>query len=268
MKSMTIRRIFQAILLIFPAMLGAQYTDWAQYTNGRHITAIAEEGGFAWIGTTGGLVRVDTLTLTTQFFNTANSGLLSNAISAIAVDNQGNKWIGTKNKGLARYNGSSFSYYRQSVIGSDIVNAVAFEADTLWVGTNGGAARFDGTGWTIYNRLNSLPSDTVTSIIFGIELGWIGTANGIVRYENRQFYNENANLPERYITSISMVPDLRYPWIGMKNSGVAQFNITSWSIYNTSSGLPSNLIQSVAADVNGRVLAGTPNGLGFYNSNT
>jgi len=263
--------IFLSILVsvLLSSGLWAQYANWTQYTNGRHITSTAMEGGSIWVGTTGGMVRVDTLTLDTQFFNTANSGLPSNDISAIAVDNQGNKWIGTKGKGLVRFTGSSYSYYRQEVLGSDIVNAVAFDTDTLWVGTNGGAAKFDGTGWTIFNRPNFLPSDTVTSIAFGFGVGWFGTAKGILKYEIGQFSNQNMNLPEQYITSVSVWPDAsRFPWVGLQNNGVAQMSGTSWNLHNTTSGLPSNLIQSVAVDVNGRVLAGTPSGLGFYDGNT
>jgi ligand-binding sensor domain-containing protein len=257
-------------LMMLSTALTAQYANWVQYTNGRHITAVAQVGGFIWVGTTGGLVKVDTTTLQpVQFFNTANSGLPSNDISALTVDNQGNIWIGTKNKGLARYNGSNFAYYRQSVIGSDIVNAVAMENDTIWVGTNSGAAKFDQTGWTRYTRLNSLPSDTVTSIAFGFGVGWFGTAKGILEYENRQFFNQNANLPDQYITSVSVWPDTPLsPWVGMQNNGVAHYLGTAWNLYTTSSGLPSNLIQSVAVDVNGQVLAGTPSGLGFYDGNT
>ena len=271
MKSMTMQRLIPAILLIFPTMLGAQYADWTQYTNGRHITAIAEEGGFAWIGTTGGLVRVDTLTLLNQFFNTANSGLPSNDISAIVVDNQGNKWIGTKGKGLVRYDGSTYTYFRSAVLGSDIVNALALEEDTLWVGTNGGAARFNGTGWTIYSGDNFLPSDTVTAIAFGAGIGWIGTAKGVVQYQHQdpQFSNQTANLPNDPITSVSVTMNMpRYPWVGMQNGGVGQLVGTAWTIYTTTNGLPSNFIRSITLDVNGRVLAATPGGLGFYDGTT
>jgi ligand-binding sensor domain-containing protein len=257
------------VLILLSPGIRAQYADWTQYTNGRHITATAMEGGLLWVGTTGGLVRVDTLTFDTQFFNTANSGLPSNDISAIAVDNQGNKWIGTKNKGLAVYDGASFLSFRQPVIGSDVVNAIAVENDTIWVGTNGGAAKFDQAGWSRYTRPNSLPSDTVTSIAFGLGVGWFGTAKGILEYENRQFFNQNANLPDQYITSVSVWPDTPLsPWVGMQNNGVAHYLGTAWNLYNTTNGLPSDQIQSVAVDVNGRVLAGTPEGLGFYDGNT
>jgi ligand-binding sensor domain-containing protein len=38
-------------------------------------------------------------------YNTSNSGLPNNRIWAIAIDGQGNKWIGTYGGGLAKFDG-------------------------------------------------------------------------------------------------------------------------------------------------------------------
>jgi ligand-binding sensor domain-containing protein len=43
-------------------------------------------------------------------YNTSNSGLPDNSVSAIAIDAQGNKWIGTLG-GLAKFDGSSWTVY-------------------------------------------------------------------------------------------------------------------------------------------------------------
>ena len=101
----------------------AQDPQWLNYTNGDCITALAEEGNNMWIGTTGGLVKLDKTTGIPTFYNSANSGLPGSTIRAIAIDESGTKWIGT---------------------------------------AGGGLAKFDGTNWTIYNSSNSgLPNDYV-----------------------------------------------------------------------------------------------------------
>jgi ligand-binding sensor domain-containing protein len=66
--------------------------------------------------------------------------LPSNDVFAIAIDGQGNKWIGTGD----------------------------------------GLAKFDGVNWTVYNTSNSgLPSNAVLAIaIDGLGNKWIGTGGG------------------------------------------------------------------------------------------
>ena len=45
-------------------------------------------------------------------YNTDNSGLPSNDLtSALAIDKQGNKWIGTRRAGLAKFDGENWTVY-------------------------------------------------------------------------------------------------------------------------------------------------------------
>jgi ligand-binding sensor domain-containing protein len=71
-------------------------------------------------------------------YNSSNSGLPYDYVYAIAIDGQGNKWIGT---------------------------------------LSGGLAKFDGVNWTVYNTSNSdLPYNDVWAIaIDGQGNKWIGT---------------------------------------------------------------------------------------------
>jgi hypothetical protein len=73
-------------------------------------------------------------------YDASNSGLPDNNVWSIAIDDSGNKWIGTF----------------------------------------GGLAKFDGATWTVYNDTNSgLPSSDITSIaIDGSGNKWIGTYDG------------------------------------------------------------------------------------------
>jgi ligand-binding sensor domain-containing protein len=43
-----------------------------------------------------------------------NSGLPDNAVYAIAIDGQGNKWIGTYGGGLAKFDGVRWTVYNTS----------------------------------------------------------------------------------------------------------------------------------------------------------
>ncbi|MCX8159294.1 MAG: hypothetical protein N3D20_03370, partial [Candidatus Pacearchaeota archaeon] len=83
----------------------------------------------------GGLAKFDGTNWTVYY--TSNSGLPYNDVLSLAIDAQGNKWIGTA----------------------------------------GGLAKFDGTNWTVYNTSNSgLPSNSVYSIAIDAQGNkWIGT---------------------------------------------------------------------------------------------
>ena len=66
------------------------------------VNCFIREGNDLWIGSDGGLLRYDGLGLIA--YNTANSGLPQNDVVSIAVDPNGNKWIGTSGGGLVEFN--------------------------------------------------------------------------------------------------------------------------------------------------------------------
>ncbi len=86
--------ILFSLALILTSNLFSQNPEWINYTAGNEIFSLAEEGNYIWVGTRGGLVKLDKITGQAQFFNSAN-GLPTNWVYSIAIDQQGNKWIGT-----------------------------------------------------------------------------------------------------------------------------------------------------------------------------
>jgi ligand-binding sensor domain-containing protein len=128
------------LIVINPSL--SQTQEWIVYTNGKYIHCLADEGEYLWVGTDGGgLIKLNKLTGEFILFN---SGLPSNRVYAIAIDKQGNKWIGT----------------------------------------SAGLVKFDGVNWTVYNTSNSeLPSNWVYSIaIDGQGNKWIGTDGELAVY--------------------------------------------------------------------------------------
>jgi ligand-binding sensor domain-containing protein len=73
-------------------------------------------------------------------YNNSNSGLPNNTVKAIAIDGQGNKWIGT-NSGLAKFDGVNWTVYNNSNSGLPDNNVLAIAIDgqgNKWIGTGGG----------------------------------------------------------------------------------------------------------------------------------
>ena len=136
------------------------------------------------------------------------------------------------------------------------IQALAFEGDYIWVGTEGGGlVKLNMvTGEKVhYNKANSgLPSNWVLAIaIDGQGNKWIGTDwGGLVKFDglNWTVYNtSNSSLPSDTIFAIA-IDSKGSRWIGTSR-GLAKFDRVNWTVYNTSnSGLPSNYVYAIAMD--------------------
>jgi ligand-binding sensor domain-containing protein len=148
-----------ALIFISTNFLLSQTQEWVVYTSGRYIFCLADEGNYLWIGTWGGgLVRLNKMTGEFIIYDKWNSGLPDNDVRAIAIDAQGNKWIGTYWGGLAKFDGVNWTVYNTSNSGLPYnrVTAIAIDGQgNKWIGTPGALAKFDGVKWTIYNPSNS-----------------------------------------------------------------------------------------------------------------
>ncbi len=171
------------ISLFIPFSVYSQNTEWINYTNGNYIVSLAEEGDYMWVGISFGLVKLNKTTGDATFYNTSNSGLPDNWVNSIAIDESGNKWIGTLGGGIAKYDGTNWSVYNTSNSGlpdNRVFSIAIDESGNKWIGTDGGLAKYDGTNWSVYDTSNSgLPENWVNSIAID-ESGnkWIGTYGG------------------------------------------------------------------------------------------
>jgi sugar lactone lactonase YvrE len=68
-------------------------------------------------------------------YNTENSGLPFHYVNAIAIDGQGNKWIGTWGGGLAKFDGVTWTVFALS--NSGLPSNIGYFNSYRWTGTNG-----------------------------------------------------------------------------------------------------------------------------------
>jgi ligand-binding sensor domain-containing protein/signal transduction histidine kinase len=190
-----------------------------------------DRAGMLWIGTNGGLSKVNpplaSITSFTNYVNDAKNpaSLPDNAVYSLLEDSRGNFWVAT-NGGLAKMNRATGAFTtfhsdgKPNSISANMVRKIYEDrSGILWIGTRGGGLnRFDARALTENNlqeasflhfRHNpnnptSLSNDYVLSI-HEDRAGtlWIGTAGGLNRFDrtNGTFttFSESEGLPNNYV---------------------------------------------------------------------
>ena len=187
-----------------------------------------------WLGTTKGLSSFDGTTWTT--YNTSNSGLPSNIIKTVAIEENGTMWLGTwDDDGLIKFDGANWTIYNtsNSNIPDDKVNVIIVdENQTKWIGTSLGLAQFDGSNWTIYNPSNSGLSgyDITTICIDAHETKWIGAYPGGVTAFNINGFPDAINEQRLHINKANIYPNPAHDFLNVDL--LSPVNISYIEIFN------------------------------------
>jgi streptogramin lyase len=186
-------------------------------------------------------------------YKTFNSGIQSNSLTAIIIDNMNNKWIGTLDAGLIKYDEQVFTNYNtsNSSIPANKINCIQTDnQNRTWVGTDFGIGIFDAGSWTVYNRNNSgLTSEFINSIKFDNNgAAWIGTAANLVKFDGASWTVYNEPSGKDWIIDL-LIEDVNKIWLGSKSDGIRIFENEAFdSLLQIEYGYPSNTITSIAAD--------------------
>jgi streptogramin lyase len=196
------------------------YDVSANYLDILYSVEIDDEGRI-WVGTDGGADPGDGLYLwpDSTFYDSSNSPLGSNWVTALETDNDGNIWA--CGQSIVKITGTTFSGIPVTMMGmpqNSTATAIDFDNNNhIWVGVyDGGIAYYDGNDWTIWSSANS-------------------------------------PLPENKIWSLEVDPNNNV-WIGTENAGLVRFDGVNWTIYDTSnSPITHNRIQALNCDAQGNI---------------
>ncbi len=196
----------------------------------------------------------------TVSYRTNNSKISSNVLSKVVVDKFNNKWIGSIDRGLMKFDGKNWTSFENNGVieGSRVQDLLVDKKGIVWVATIKGLFNFNGITWK--NLTNNLPSQNVTALgedYFGNI--WIGTPDGLIKYDNNSFQIftiENTDVPLKFISSISASSNGDV-WIGTSVYGFIKYNAGRWTLFNTGQRDPlsgmSNQIADLIADMYGTV---------------
>jgi EAL domain-containing protein (putative c-di-GMP-specific phosphodiesterase class I)/ligand-binding sensor domain-containing protein len=243
--------------------------DPRSLTDNRVMALLHDREGTLWVGTKGGLNRLDERTGTFTAHRAAREQpgrLRSDGIVALFEDSRGMLWVGTHRGGLSRLDRAqgSFTTYRHEPadagsLSGDFVTCFAEDSQgNLWVGTDGGGLnRFDrrrGTFTSFRNDpldVESLSSNTIFSLYADPEdLLWVGTRGGgldrmqIPRESEAPPTFKNYSLRDGLANAVvyGIQPDgIGALWLST-NYGLSRFEPTTeiFTNYDVNHGLQSN----------------------------
>jgi signal transduction histidine kinase/ligand-binding sensor domain-containing protein len=255
------------------------------------VNAFFEEEKYLWIGTEGGLDRLDKKTgkFSHYHYDSDNPrSLASNAVYALLKDSKGNLWVGTYSGGLHRYNYQTDDFTRYvpdgkpGSLGSTTIFSICEDAHgNLWIGTDtGGLNKFDyATG-----RFKRYTYDeAVQGSLSGRSMSHIYNTSGgelfISLYSKFDTYNYETDRFQMYqpieegvenqgfvgILQSVFEDSRKNIWI-TSTSGLRLLNSDkkTYKTFSTNDGLPDNTIQGILEDDNGNLWISTNNGISKF----
>ncbi len=196
-------------------------------------------------------------------YSTSTSSMPDNALTAIKVDENNVKWIGTQTAGLVAYDGKNWTFYNEDnspLPDNSVTNIFIDYKNRIWVATLGGAAMIDHGNWQVFTMDNSPLQTNVINDIDVQEDGtfWLATQKGLLRYRNGWYFYDSlkSGLPHRWVTAIAH-DNFGNIWIGSHGFGLAELKpndewvryLNYYKVGFVKAPLPSNNISQI--EING-----------------
>ncbi|MDD4236350.1 MAG: two-component regulator propeller domain-containing protein [Bacteroidales bacterium] len=199
---------------------------------------------------------------------TYEQALAADNVRSVAIDNNGEIWIGTIS-GITNYNGTTFTTYTtEDGLGSNLIYDIYIDnSNNVWAATGYGLAVYDGVVWNNYIMDDGMPSNTIWTVS-GDEndVIWFGTSDtGIGKIDGGVIsaYGTGDGLISNSVKRI-LVDRSGNVWSGTA-SGISMFTGSEWINFNQAQGLGGNLINEIIQLKNGNICVGSNGGLSVYN---
>ena len=266
--------------------------------------AIDRTRGSLWVGTSVGVLEIDTATQEVKQTFTRDHGLANEYVFAIGIAPNGDVWFGTNSGGVSRYRSGEWkTYFPMHGLADYWVYAFAFPSDgTVWIGTWDGASHFD----PAVERFTNYRDELINIWVYGIGIDsedriWFGTEGGVSMLDGdewRSWTHEdglgapntqelppsaNTGLGTRsrhdlgvvvgsaesynpnYVFSVQVDRLGRGVWFGTWGGGVGLRGFDgTWRSYNVADGLAGNIVYSIAQAADGTLWFGTNRGLSRF----
>jgi hypothetical protein len=197
------------------------------------------------------------------------------AVQQITFEAPNIKWLAEESSGLARFDGTSTTFYTTSNSGLPDNNVHDVKIDSFgnkWIATNDGLAKFDGTTWTVYRTSNSgIPFNTIKALaIGGNNHIWVGTyGRFLAEFDGNATWTryDNNNTPMTDGDMYSLAFDHNgVLWAGTQ-AELCSYDGATWRRWNpTNSPLPHPTVGNIWVDPLNRkwISSGSPAGVAVF----
>ncbi len=180
------------VFILFSSLAAYAQESWEYFTSKQSVNCIDFEGDYVWIGTTGGIVKLDSRDNSTEEID-YNDNLEMLNIKAMAIDNSGVKWFASSSSyremegALFSFDGTNWVKYTKENSGlpSNMINDLSVDSKgKLYVGTNMGLVVLDNGIWEIATFENTAHEYILTISIDRDDNIWCGTIAGVIKYNH------------------------------------------------------------------------------------
>jgi signal transduction histidine kinase/ligand-binding sensor domain-containing protein len=252
-----------------------------------YVNVFFEEKKFLWLGTDGGLNRVDKKTgkITSFLHDPFNpQSISSNWVHAIFKDSKGNLWIGTWGGGVNKFNYNSETFLRfvnnpkdsTSIQSNNIFAIYEDSSKNLWLGSMGGGLILFDTDKQSFRNFTLENSQLTTNYISSITSAgnhdlWLITTRSLEKYtpfKKTKAYIHNPKNPAS-ISSDKIICTYRDKngnlWVGT-DIGLNVLNIKTdkFTHYSIEDGLPDNTIKAILGDDHGNLWLSSNKGISKF----
>ena len=206
-------------------------------------------------------------------FTKDNSELTENKIWGIAVDGNGNKWLGTGESGLIKFDGINWTTYDEnnSEIKGNFISPIFVDSqNNIWASHSkpNGLVKFDGLTWTSFSSHDTKLSNNSVIAITEDENGilYFGGSSGLTSYDGENW--NRIYLPEKVTIRGIAVKNSELIYVG-HNNGLLTYKNGVWESINDENSELQNYVRSIKFDLNGDLIIGyggnKTGGLSFVN---
>ncbi|MGM0529492.1 MAG: two-component regulator propeller domain-containing protein, partial [Bacteroidota bacterium] len=225
----------KGVLVKFDGNTFTEYNIFGPGSAGGWLSFTIDQDNIIWIGNIGGtLVKFDgtnAQVIEPGFPDTGQPRFDYHQFKSFAVDENNNLWLGT-DVGLIKYNGSSWSYYE---LETEISSITISSDGRVWAGGLNG----------LYVYKSSDDPELY----------------GSPEYSIRYYGPFNTGIPDDYISAIK-TDSTGNTWIGTFDNGLVKFDGVSWTVFQAAdTDLPDDQVSALTSDEDNNIWIGTRQGL-------
>ncbi len=194
--------------------------------------------------------------------------------NSISCTDDGTLWV-AHFRGVSRYLGGNWETFSAELLASGeyanelVYNAIPSPDGRVWVVTSRSVAAFENDEWTVYQPGNGFDDNLFFNalVLDSLERPWAGYSTGVAYFEGgvwKQIRKPDFNSPKMMVLDAN-----GRVWLGDTSSGLTLFDGSVWTNYTAGSNhLPTDRVNALAADSQGRIWAGTSYGLVVLDGST